>query len=264
MILDCQGKSHLSPCIWNFGSQQTDQKGMNRRSLLGAAAAAPLAAAVPTAAAAAPTSPSWSPENPWRVQIVVFDGAEELDYTGPFEIFSLAARMSSGAVKVALVTSDEPGEITALHGMKITVAKGLTPADADLLVVPGGGYGNKQGPGIWGEIIKGTLVAKLRAAPRAGLTISALCTGPILLAEAGLLTGRPCTVHHLTRADVTERGGVLKDARVVDDGDVVTATAVTSGLDLALHLVRRELGADLAVRIENLIAYERRGTVWQS
>jgi transcriptional regulator GlxA family with amidase domain len=56
---------------------------------------------------------------------------------------------------------------------------------------------------------------------------------------------------------------VLKEARVVDDGDVVTAGAVSSGLDLALHLVRRELGADLAVRVENLIDYERRGTVWQ-
>ncbi|PRY41679.1 hypothetical protein CLV43_105437 [Umezawaea tangerina] len=60
-----------------------------------------------------------------------------------------------------------------------------------------------------------------------------------------------------------QRGGVLKDARVVDDGDVVTAGAVTSGIDLALHLVRRELGADLAVRVENLVEYERRGTVWQ-
>ncbi|WP_211304427.1 hypothetical protein [Umezawaea tangerina] len=56
---------------------------------------------------------------------------------------------------------------------------------------------------------------------------------------------------------------MLKDARVVDDGDVVTAGAVTSGIDLALHLVRRELGADLAVRVENLVEYERRGTVWQ-
>lgn len=238
---------------------------MNRRSLLGAAAAVPLVAAAPAAAsAAAPRTPSWSPENPLRVQVVVFDGAEELDYTGPFEIFSLAARMSSGAVRVALVTGDQPGEITALHGTRLTVTKGLAPADADLIVVPGGGYGNKTGPGIWGEIIKGTIPAALRAAPRPGLTISALCTGPILLAEAGLLTGRPCTVHHLTQAEITERGGVLKDARVVDDGDVVTARAVTSGIDMALHLVRRELGADLAVRIENLCDYERRGTVWQS
>ena len=103
----------------------------------------------------------------------------------------------------------------------------------------------------------------LRAAPRPGLIISALCKATIPLAEAGLLAGRPCTTHHLTEADVVERGDVLKDARVVDDGDVVTATAVTSGLDLALPLPRREPGADLAIRVENLIDYERRGSVWQ-
>ncbi len=248
----------------NFGTRQDDYQGMNRRTLLSAAAAAPLAAAIPTAAAtAAPTVPSWSPENPLRVQVLVFDGAEELDYTGPYEVFAVAGRMSSGAVKVSLVTAGRPGEITAFHGMRLTVAKRLSAADADLLVVPGGGYGQRNGPGIWGEIAKGTIPSALRAAPRTGLTISALCTGTILLAEAGLLTGRPCTTHHLTKADVTERGGVLKDARVVDDGDVVTASAVSSGIDLALHLVRRELGADLAVRVENLMDHERRGTVWQ-
>ncbi|WNV86379.1 DJ-1/PfpI family protein [Umezawaea sp. Da 62-37] len=237
---------------------------MNRRTLLSAAAAVPLAAAVPAAAAAAaPKVASWSTENPLRVQVLVFDGAEELDYTGPYEIFAVAGRMSSGAVTVSLVTAEQPGEITAIHGTKLVVAKGLSTADADLLVVPGGGYGNRTGPGIWGEIAKGTIPAALRAAPRPGLIISSLCTGSILLAEAGLLAGRPCTTHHLTKAEITERGGVLKDARVVDDGDLVTASAVTSGIDLALHLVRRELGADLAVRVENLIDYERRGTVWQ-
>lgn len=240
-------------------------KGMNRRSLLSAAAGVPLAAAaVPAVATAAPRESSWSPENPLRVQVVVFDGAEEQDYTGPFEIFSVAARMSSGAVTVALVTGDRPGEVTALYGTRISVARGLAPGEADLIVVPGGGYGNKNGPGIWGEIAKGTIPAALRAAPRPGLTISSLCTGAFLLAEAGLLTGRPCTTHHLTKSEIAARGGVIKDARVVDDGDVVTAGGVTSGLELALHLVRRELGADLAVRIENLIEYERRGTVWQS
>jgi transcriptional regulator GlxA family with amidase domain len=238
---------------------------MNRRTLLGAVAAAPLAAsgaaAIPAAAAA--SSALRSPERPLRVQVLVFDGAEELDYTGPYEVFSVAGRMSSGAVTVSLVTAGRPGVVTALHGTKITVTETLRHAEANLLVVPGGGYGQKNGPGIWGEIAKGTIPRALRAAPRPGLTISALCTGTILLGEAGLLTGRPCTTHHLTKADIVERGGVLKDARVVDDGDVVTATAVTSGIDLALHLLRRELGADLTVRVENLIDYERRGTIWQ-
>lgn len=59
-----------------------------------------------------------------------------------------------------------------------------------------------------------------------------------------------------------QQGGVLKKARVVDDGDLVTAGGVTSGLDLALWLVRRELGVDAALGLEAMLEYEARGTVW--
>ena len=54
----------------------------------------------------------------------------------------------------------------------------------------------------------------------------------------------------------------MKNARVVDDGDLVTAAGITSGLELALHLVRREVSADLAARVEQVLEYEARGTVW--
>ncbi len=84
----------------------------------------------------------------------------------------------------------------------------------------------------------------------------------MLLSAAGLTRGRPCTTHHRAQADLVEQGGVLKKARVVDDGDLVTAGGVTSGLDLALWLVRRELGVDAALGLEAMLEYEARGTVW--
>ncbi|MDG4865993.1 DJ-1/PfpI family protein, partial [Streptomyces sp. T-3] len=102
----------------------------------------------------------------------------------------------------------------------------------------------------------------LAAAARPGLAIGAVCTGAMLLAAGGVTQGRPCTTHHRARADLEEQGGVLKNARVVDDGDLITAGGVTSGLDLALWLVRRELGADTAIGLEQLLEYEMRGTVW--
>lgn len=84
----------------------------------------------------------------------------------------------------------------------------------------------------------------------------------MLLSAAGLTRGRPCTTHHRARPDLAEQGGVLKTARVVDDGDLVTAGGITSGLDLALWLVRRELGAETATSVEAMLEYEARGTVW--
>ncbi|MFE9773316.1 hypothetical protein ACFYOV_16860 [Streptomyces sp. NPDC005931] len=74
--------------------------------------------------------------------------------------------------------------------------------------------------------------------------------------------GRPCTTHHRARADLERQGVVVTPGRVVDDGDLVTAGGVTSGLDLALWLARRELGADAAICLEQMLEYEARGTMW--
>src|SRR5947208_1676821 len=80
--------------------------------------------------------------------------------------------------------------------------------------------------------------------------------------SAVLLEGRHAVTHHLGM-DVLDATGVkVVDARVVDDGDLVTAGGVTSGLDLALHLLQRSYGPRAALAVESLFAYERRGTVW--
>ncbi|MDQ7905209.1 DJ-1/PfpI family protein [Phytohabitans sp. ZYX-F-186] len=71
-----------------------------------------------------------------------------------------------------------------------------------------------------------------------------------------------CTTHNGAKAELTARGGLVKNARVVDDGDLVTAAGITSGLELALHLVRREVSADVATRAEGVLEYEARRTVW--
>ena len=81
---------------------------------------------------------------------------------------------------------------------------------------------------------------------------------------AGLMEGRHAVTHHLGM-DVLDATGVSAvPARVVDDGDLVTAGGVTSGLDLGLHLLDREFGPRVAHAVETLFAYERRGTVWRA
>jgi transcriptional regulator GlxA family with amidase domain len=85
----------------------------------------------------------------------------------------------------------------------------------------------------------------------------------MLLAAAGLTQGRHATTHHVAREALRATGAVLVDARVVDDGDLITTGGITSGLDLALWLVEREAGAALALELERHLEYERRGTVWR-
>jgi transcriptional regulator GlxA family with amidase domain len=94
------------------------------------------------------------------------------------------------------------------------------------------------------------------------ITVATVCGGSLALAMAGLLEGRHAVTHHLGM-DVLEATGVnVVNARVVDDGDLVTAGGVTSGLDLALHLLQRSYGPRVALAVESLFDYERRGTVW--
>jgi transcriptional regulator GlxA family with amidase domain len=196
------------------------------------------------------------------VHVVLFQGVEELDLAAPYEVLSASDHFTDRDVEVRYVALDGPRAITAAFGTRLRADQGWAPQKADLLVVPGGGYAREEAPGVRAEIRRGALPRALAEARRPGLTIAALCTGVMLLSAAGITAGRPCTTHHRARADLEQQGGVPKNARVVDDGDLVTAGGVTSGLDLALWLVRRELGVDAALGLEAMLEYEARGTVW--
>lgn len=206
-----------------------------------------------------------TPDNtPLSIHIVMFEGVEELDHTAPYEVFALAAGLATRPVEVRYVTLETPGARRCAHGTEVRVRNGWAPHEANILVVPGGGYQRPGSPGVRAEIERGALPAALAEAARdnPGLTLASVCTGAMLLAAAGLTHARPCTTHHLSLPDLEAQGGILKRARVVDDGTLVTAGGITSGLDLALWLTRRELGPDTALRVETMLEYECRGTVW--
>ncbi|MFB9904096.1 DJ-1/PfpI family protein [Allokutzneria oryzae] len=195
---------------------------------------------------------------PLKVHILLFDGAEEQDFVGPLEVFGLAR------VETTLVRHGGPGRIVATHGTRIDVQHGWDPKAADILIVPGGGYGRRDGPGVHQVVKDKSLLSALVTAHRSGVVLAAVCTGTMVLSAAGLTRGRPCTTHARAKADLVVQGGTVIAARVVDDGDLVTAGGITSGLDLGLWLVTRELGADRAVTVEAIMEYESRGTVWRS
>jgi transcriptional regulator GlxA family with amidase domain len=91
-----------------------------------------------------------------------------------------------------------------------------------------------------------------------------VCGGSLALAMAGLLDGRTAVTHPQGMALLDALGVITVQARVVDDGDLVSAGGVTSGLDLGLHLLERSFGSAVALAVERLFAYERRGTVWRA
>jgi transcriptional regulator GlxA family with amidase domain len=197
-----------------------------------------------------------------NAEILLFDGFDELDAIGPWEVLQVAA--AAGAdLSTRLVTLDGAREVTAAHGLRVRVedrfASGGYP---ELLVVPGGGWVARAAPGVRAEVERAALPAAIADAHRSGTVVASVCTGAMLLAAAGLLRDRPATTHHAALDDLRASGARLVDARVVDGGDLVTAGGVTSGIDLALWLVERFFGAPLARELERRLEHPRRGGIW--
>jgi transcriptional regulator GlxA family with amidase domain len=192
-----------------------------------------------------------------NIEIVVFDGFDELDAIAPYEVFRTAA--GHGApIHAELVGAHGPATITASHGTRIVVDRGPSEA-ADVLLVPGGGW--FHGDGIRAEVERRDLPRLLADAHARGTIVGSVCTGAMLLAAAGLSAGRRATTHRLAIEDLRESGAQIVDARFVDDGDLVTAGGVTAGLDLALHLVERFAGARIAGEVAVEIEHQARTQV---
>jgi transcriptional regulator GlxA family with amidase domain len=195
-----------------------------------------------------------------HAEVLVYDGVDERDAIGPFEVLSCAARIAD--LTVALVGVDTNPSVMTAHGLHLTV---MATLDApDILVVPGGGWATHSPIGVRAEIARGVLPAAIAACHGSGGTVAAVCTGAMLLTPSGIVTGRSATTHHLALPALEASGARIVHARVVDDRDLVTAAGVTSGLDLALWIVERYLGAGCAAEIERQMEDERRGTVWRA
>ena len=188
------------------------------------------------------------------IDIVLFDGVDELDAVGPLEVLRGAAAQGAD-LEVRLVTRTEPLEVTGNHGLRVRAEAVYSPG-ADVLLMPGGGWIARAEAGAWAEAERGDWLPLIQAAAERGLVLAGVCTGVMLLARAGVIGDLPATTHHDARAELEAAGVKAVDDRVVDAGNLVTAGGVTSGIDLALHLVERFVGEEAAVAEARRLEYE--------
>ena len=179
------------------------------------------------------------------IDIVAFDGMDELDAVGPLEVLRRAS------LDVQIVGMDP--QVTCAYGL--TIATDGKPRDgAGLIVFPGGGWVSRAPKGVRAEVESGRWSPLIERASARGAILASVCTGAMILARAGALRGRRATTHHSAWSDLEAAGAILVRERVVDDGDRVTAGGVTSGIDLGLWLVdrfgNRELANSIAINLE--------------
>ncbi|MNO14888.1 Isonitrile hydratase [compost metagenome] len=203
-------------------------------------------------------------------QIVLFDGFDLLDAIAPYEVFCAAALHADNALTAEFVTADGPKFVTSgINGLKIEASGRLNPDLAGIILVPGAsgkveGEGPDSIPAILNRAMNTALTGMIgQALGQKDIIVATVCGGSLILAMGGLLEGRPAVTNHLGMDLLGATGAVPVQARVVDDGNLITGGGVTSGLDVALYLVERELGPRIAHAVEQLFEYERRGTVWR-
>ncbi|GIP21265.1 DJ-1/PfpI family protein [Paenibacillus sp. J22TS3] len=207
-----------------------------------------------------------------HVQIVLFDGFDLLDALAPYEVFAAAGMYTKGAITVELVSAEGKRSVpSGLNGPSLEAKAALDPKRPGIILVPGASgkpAGNSEDaiPNILKQAMKTGLPDMLKQAfDNKEVTVATVCGGTLLPAMKGLLKDRHAVTNHIGMAALGALGAIPIEARVVEDGPrFVSGGGVTSGLDVALYLVDRELGPQVANSVEKLFEYEKRGTVWKA
>jgi cyclohexyl-isocyanide hydratase len=211
---------------------------------------------------------------PRHLGVLLFRGAEPLDALGPAQVLwsidTVRPFVAPFAETVVHLIAEEAGPVTMGYGLVVEATTSYEDCPPlDILVVPGGSGGEEDdGTARWGrrfyEHHEPTLAFIRDQAAQAPVTAS-VCTGAFLLAGAGLLKGRRATTHWTARQELIDRMAgrdedfTLETARVVDEGAVVSAGGVSSGIDLALHVVDRRFGKQVRDAVALAIELETPG-----
>jgi transcriptional regulator GlxA family with amidase domain len=192
-----------------------------------------------------------------QTEVLLCDHFEALDALRPYSVL-----VKSG-FDVALVTAEPTDRLEAADGTIVTPHRELGES-VELLIVPGGPWTKRRPRGTWAEVQRGVLPPIIAARHAGGATVASVCTGAFLLAAAGL-DGRPATTHHDDFDDLEGTAApVIRDARVVDDGDIITAGGVTSGIDMGLWLAEKHMGAEVADRAAATLEHPRDTRMWRA
>ena len=187
------------------------------------------------------------------IGVALFEGAEELDWAGPWEVLAAwAQQWPDDGVRV-LTLAREPGTITCAKGLQVVPEETWeTAPPLDVLVYPGG-RGTRR------ELADEGVLDWIRGLASGGTVVASVCTGSLVFAAAGLLDGKPATTHWQSLELLPTLGREIEvrpDDRFVDNGNVLTAAGVSAGIDMALHLVKRLHSPDRAREVRRYIQYD--------
>lgn len=186
-----------------------------------------------------------------QIGIFLFDGAEELDWAGPWEVLACWSTFWPGEAHVfTFARTKDP--ITCAKGLRVIPDHDIASVpEMDVLVYPGG-------EGTRAHIEDDSIKRWVKETATSGVLMTSVCTGSLVYAAAGLLDGRPATTHWASHDLLRSLGANIdvRDERFIDDNDIVTAAGVSAGIDMALHLIARLHSVERAREVRRGIQYD--------
>ncbi len=194
----------------------------------------------------------------FTIGLVLFGQAEELDWVGPFEVFTMAQQVAGGAgraatIRVVLISQD--GEVVVgAKGLRVEVDASFESAPPlDLLLIPGG-------VGTRAQMKNSEMLDYLRRSAPDCEWVTSVCTGSAVLEAAGLTKGKKITTHWAYISELRENAGeateVLENVRYVRDGNLVTSAGVSAGIDMALWVTGQLFGVQHARTTQRFMEYD--------
>lgn len=188
-----------------------------------------------------------------KVGIFIFNEVEILDFTGPFEVFSLAKKDNEKLFQV--VTIGETGEIiSARNGLKVLPTANFNDElNLDILIIPGG-YGAEEI-----EIKNKVVIDWINEQQNKVKIVASVCTGALLLAECGILDNKSATTHWMD-LDRLEREypkiNVIRNTKFVDEGNILTSGGISAGINMSFHIIKTLFDADIAEETAKRMEYD--------
>jgi transcriptional regulator GlxA family with amidase domain len=186
------------------------------------------------------------------IGIVIFDGAEELDFVGPWEVFTMATRELPAQARVVTI-AERAEPVRCAKGLRVIPDHSFADApELDVVLVPGG-------EGTRREAENPVMLDWLRKVGERCSWVTSVCTGSYVLARAGFAEGRRITTHWAFVPALRERAPgatVLEKVRYVRDGNLVTAAGVSAGIDMALWLTGQLWGVEHARKTQLFMEYD--------
>lgn len=195
-----------------------------------------------------------SAQTPFNIGIYIYQDAEVLDFSGPFEVFSTASRLTDTPVFNVFLVAQDLSPVRARGGYSINPDYTIHKHPAiDVLLIPGGVHTH--------ELNKPDVIHWVQTTSTSAAYVTSVCTGAFILAKAGLLAGLNVTTHWEDIDDLRSSFSelnVIEGVRWVDEGKYVTSAGISAGIDMSLHLVAKIIDSQLAVRTAKQMDFEWR------